>query len=251
MQGSSSAVSDEVVGYMACLLSYEMSKYSTESKLHLRGLQSIIRLKGGLTTFCKPLAMMLECLDLCHALVFNEKPLLITPETWHNGDSNNCRRVENCLAMFRLLRNELEDFFNTTASDDPYKQRIINTPRLLQDIMDVIDFSKPSPAFDKASNVPDEIAAPYRRRLELARSMGMVADARAPDAHYLARIVYLRILLMYNLDVLHIHPDHPSNQSILDALWDTSRKISEAAWAPLPYLRLWMWVKAGLAHDFC
>ncbi|QIW95065.1 hypothetical protein AMS68_000583 [Peltaster fructicola] len=240
MKASSSAVSDETIGYLACLLSYEMSKGSRESILHLQGLQSIIRLKGGLSTFSKSLSMMLECLDLCHALMFDEKPILTTCDGLYHGEADVDQQFESCLAMFRLLRSETEDFNNNTADSNPYKQRLVHTSKLIQDVMDVIDFLGPIPDFWKTVDVPDEVAAPYQRRLEQARSMGLEPDPLAPDAHYLARIVYLRILLMYNLDVLRIHPDHPSNQATIDGLWDTARKISEAAWAPLPYLRLWI-----------
>lgn len=239
MKSSSSAVSDETVGYLACLLSYEMSNCNRESILHLKGLQSIIKLKGGLTTFSEPLVMMLECLDLCHALMFDEQPLLAACDHRHRATDVE-HHLANSSALLRLLRNEAEDFYHDDTLPNAYKQRLMHTPRLLRDVMDVVEFLGPIPDFWKTVDIPDEVAAPYRQRLEEARSMGLSPDSKTPDAHYLARIVYLRILLMYNLDVLRIHPDHPSNQSTIDGLWDTGRKISETAWEPLPYLRLWM-----------
>ena len=53
-------MSDETVGCLSCLLSFEMSTGNKAAVLHLHGLKSIIDLKGGLHTFNEPMVMMLE-----------------------------------------------------------------------------------------------------------------------------------------------------------------------------------------------
>lgn len=170
--------------------------------------------------------------------MFDADPMITLPDPACELPSNPNATYEGACSILRLLDNECVDFCQQIDHEHaPYRERLQMLPTLIGSIAEVLaEFVDKS----ETTSVNSARASNFRQALEQAREMSIVPDAAAPDAHYLARIVYLRVLLVYNISVHHLDAAHPTNQATLHGMWDTAWKIKESTWTHLPYLRLWM-----------
>ncbi|EMC93605.1 hypothetical protein BAUCODRAFT_150903 [Baudoinia panamericana UAMH 10762] len=75
-----SGLDDDTTSALGSLASYEISRGSTESMLHLLGIAQIIELRGGIKQIRpRRLAMLLEILDICHAVYFSKRLVYTSP----------------------------------------------------------------------------------------------------------------------------------------------------------------------------
>ncbi|KAJ8607787.1 hypothetical protein MRB53_040083 [Persea americana] len=188
MKTSETAVTDETVGYLACLLSYENlhSKY------------------GKLTRYS---------LDLTHALLFDTDPMITVADPACDVSQTRMETYQGACSVLRLLHNEHDDFQHMVDHEHaPYRERLQTLPELFKSVTNILT-GYMEEQNETTASLKAERAETFKRALERFREMSIVPDASAPDAHYLARIVYLRALLIYNVSVHHLAGTHPVNQS--------------------------------------
>lgn len=172
--------------------------------------------------------------------MFDVDPVYTTPDpaSLPAGSTGLNHRFEAAHAIMNLLKVEAFDYNRQKSDRDPYRRRLGFVPRLIDNVKEMLTFYEFN-GWQGACMDPD-LAYRWRQQLDDARLQGLEPDPSSPDAHYLARIVYLRWLLVYNLSVHPLPPEDPSNQAVIDSIWDTVWKVSEEAWSGLAYLRLWM-----------
>lgn len=194
---------------------------------------------------CQTADPLQSSLDLCHSLTFDAEPVFTVPndELLPAGSTTLNARYEVAHSVMNLLKLEAHDYGRARPGNDPYRRRIAFVSHLVDSIKEMLTFYELNGW--KGNHVAPGLAHRWQQQLESARFQGLEADVEAADAHYLARIIYLRWLLMYNLSVHPLPPEHPSNQAVLDSIWNTSWKISEHTWSGLSYMRIWMYVYRG------
>lgn len=204
---------------------------------HLEGLRSTVDLKGGIESpdLDAPLAMMIESLDLIHAVMFGTQPIIAKFEPQTDYDSMSDMTAFERLS--RIILAEHERF--RQSAHTAYRTRLEPFSTVLADAVDAFGSASPSSA-SQNSNPEGRAVLKFCGSLEKARKAGVERDDNVADAHYLARMCYLEMLVWYNLISHKISPGDKSNAVIIDSMYDTMCKIDDYTWQQVPYLRLWM-----------
>ena len=255
MQTPSTATSDETIGTLSCLLSFEISRCSGEALTHLRGLRSIIKMRGGLDTMTfSGISRMLETLDLLHAAIFDCKPLLTSPDMPASVTLADLE-VSEAQAFARLiplLAAEQEDFQKMNST---YSATLRQLPDLLASAVHLLNDELHSSlrveadTKMKATTPGGNIIADFKERLDRFGQLGFEEHPDFFDAHHLARACHLNFVIFYNLVIHRLPHRHRSNQKYADALFFAIRGTKERTWEGISYLRLWILLTGAVASN--
>ncbi|KAF2725009.1 hypothetical protein K431DRAFT_116892 [Polychaeton citri CBS 116435] len=241
MRVPSTAVSDETVGTLACLLSFELSKGNSEATTHLRGLSGIVNVKGGVNSlgFDGNLTMMVECLDLIHAALFDTTPLLTNADPGSRAPSPGMDQGDADLfdRISPLLVAEQQDLQQGIQTAHNVKLREV--PQLLASASAALRGSSILPTQDFIL-YKDDPSLLFRDGLDRFGQQSIHGINETDDSHQLARACHLTLVIFYNLAINKVPYRHHSNQRNCQWLCDAVRNIQDSTWQLVPYFRLWI-----------
>lgn len=242
MRVPSTAVSDETVGTLACLLSFELSKGNPEATTHLRGLNSIINVKGGVNSlgFDGNLSMMVECLDMIHAALFDTTPLLTTAEPGSRGSSPETGQGDADLfdRMSPLLVAEQQDLQQRPQT--AHSTKLQEVPQILIYASAALRGSSTGTGVHDYMLYKDDHSLLFRESLDHFGQQSIHGVNQTDDSHQLARACHLTLVIFYNLVINKVPYRHNSNQRNCQWLCDAVRNVRDNTWQLVPYFRLWI-----------
>lgn len=209
---------------------YQMSKGSGEAVMHLRGLKSIIGLQNAhaldrLQT--DGVHLMLETLDLLHAVLYDEDPVLVEAPTLQSEEALSDQDMPSWLS--RLLFAEQDNF--QKQGPTAYTQNLQRLPSIIAHVGAVLK----SEIIEQRNYCRIE---EYRKDLETFGRESCSNHVTAPDAQHLGRCCFQLMCILFNLVVNKVPHRHQSNQPHVNELFDAVRRIKNSTWSPIPYLRL-------------
>ena len=233
-----SATSNETIGALACLLSFEMSRGSGEALTHLQGLKSIIDENGGMDeSLLGGITMMLETLDLLHAALFDAEPVLTTRDVLEPLVQSDLSDAQTFVHLTPLVIAEQEDFHKKNTL---YREHLQQLPELLRNAFNLLDGVLKEGVNLNISLVPTDSIEHFEKCIEHFGQLASLNFNHSPDASNLIRTCHLNLVIISNLVRYRMPHRHKINQKYADGLYSAFRSVSDQAWEHLWYLRLWM-----------
>lgn len=213
-----------------------MSRGSEEALTHLRGLKSIVKVRGGVEQLeMGTLSTMLQTLDVLHAVLFDCQPVLVkaTTDTDMFASTEDIDPDPDGLPkMFASILME-QVFFQTSGP-----QAHVDVLRPLHAIIREAGSLLRDEVSDTTAFTPGSIGR-YHEALEYFYQRTRLEDTPA-DAFELVRCAYSMALIHFNSIADKIPFRHAANQANADGLFDAICRVKNQTWEELPYLRLLM-----------
>ncbi|KAK4495820.1 hypothetical protein PRZ48_013088 [Zasmidium cellare] len=248
MQSPDLATSDQTIGALACLLSFEMSKGSPEALTHLQGLQSIITLKGGLDKLqLEGVPMMIQTLDLLYAVLFDTQPILMDPQTTQSTDPP-LKSLSDSDVFARLVRILLaEQQALQKSAQVLHADQLEAVSALLQNASACLQADSGSSTIHPS--IDSEATETFRTSLVAFGQHACVDDPLNPDSIHLGRCCYFTFSTLFNVIVNKAPHRHTKNQKLVEHVYDAMQRVKNSTWASIPYLRLLVLLSAAVTTN--
>ncbi|KAF2165834.1 hypothetical protein M409DRAFT_55694 [Zasmidium cellare ATCC 36951] len=249
MQSPDLATTDETVGALACLLSFEMSKGSTEALTHLQGLQSVIALKGGLDKLqLQGVPMMIKTLDLLYAVLFDSEPILINSQTLKATNTSSSESPSDFDAFAKLIPILVAEQEALQQSNQVlHAEQLEGLPMILQNASSCLQADSNNSSSHPTTD--SEATETFRAGLVAFGQHACMEDQLNPDSIHLGRCCYFTLSTLFNVIVNKAPHRHAKNQKLVEHVFDAIQRVKNSTWASIPYLRLLVLLSAAVTTN--
>lgn len=205
---------------------------------HLRGLKSIINLRGDTGNLhLDGVHMMLESLDLLHAVLYDNEPILANASASEVAERSDS--IKSKPTWFTSLLLAEQDEFQK-AGRTPYTDNLVGLTSIIEGVGNILR-NEFLPTRDPS------LVEKVRNDLEDFGRRATRDHPSAPDARHLGRCCFQYMCILFNLTANKVPHRHKSNQLNVEQLYDAVRRVKNSTWQQIPYHRLLVLLTAAIA----